>query len=1050
MLKIKASVLLAAVIILCLTSCKSSGKPDDDGSKAGTGALIQTEATNTAKGYEIMFDNITYTSHDDSKLFLNYTDDGKKLYPWDDYSRPDVTPMHFFKTKYGVGIKKGADFTDKFEYSDADLIKADSSYITQWKFKVKRLGVLPELYIAHQDMHIYDKVTFEVTNLSDNTLKFSLRSAEFNPQPYTNPKSGAFSALSQTGVKPGETATIELDFKQAFASYDLLPVATTGFYIAPIGVRANTDYMVNFSDFRFCYALNPVVSGAVTKVQKEEAIKAGSLMKVAFAADNIKIADNVTLEFWRGNVFNWRIRLTDGEKQTLISDGAAGIETKVPWWIPSGEYTVIPTIDSYRIKGALCDDFEVINDGEYTFPTVKVDDHNGAPAIYVDGKPFPWCGTATYAYSPGVVCEFGEAGSNTYVIAAAAGTHNYPINVYPTLIAQGENDFSQLEERVSFTLQANENAHILLRINFGLPVFWLNEHMDSAVLGTGDGVNYVYDEESTGYQNISLTSADWLNEEKIQLEKLLEFVASKPWSSRVIGVMLTGGVTEEWFAFFHNTPGMWGDYSEVNRDAFAKWAEQSELLKDFAPGSISIPLPSQRINEGYSIKPDTADAKLAAAYTGFINHVGLQVINELAKTVKDFSGSRLLCGSLYGYLVQFASATSPTQSGVLDLESYLSSPYLDYLCGIPHIDFRDPVSGYDVGISATRSIQAAGMTYIQENDEYMWLFDDRNYPTMNPVDDGTKGGSDMLTSTFAYDMVYGNPRHYFGLFASWHHSPILKDLFTRFNAIQTEQMNADRTPADQIAFMIDDTSYEWSEESSVYLYSAVKEMQKAAGRSGCSVGTWLLSDIDKLPDTVKAVIVSVGYAPDAVTIVKLKKAIAGGDRTIICVGPLGLIDPVTGRCNYTSTSEITGLPVKVEYQNSLSKQQIKNVLGKTASSKAVEVNPVCTLAGTEELSSSRNLSGGGRLIWLAVPLTDPSAWWDIAESAGIKPTAPLNCYVHASKELVSVTSGKTGELKLCFDSNVKIIDLLTGWEGKGSEIPCGFYAGQSRLFRIEG
>lgn len=1052
--KLTAAVL---AVSLLLPACGGSKIPDtESGSDTETneGGTETTNGTNDTTeeipswDNPISFENLKLFTHDDNKLFLDYKDDARKIYPFDDYSHVTEQKMHYFDTRTGVGIQKDDSFSQDFEKNQVKITKDGDEYKTHWEFRIKSNDAVPKLYIDTINYHIFDKVTFVATNRSDKPITFGLMTTEFNAQPETNPKTGAFSAYSKI-VKAGETVTVTIDFQNAFANCELLPLATGALSLMAVGAEKGVDYDILLSDFTFTWAENETLTDAAVGVQEDKA-DATSEITVAVAAKGLSQEQDVTVEFHKsGEQFTWRIRLTEEEKEQLIKDGMIGLKTGAPWWAESGSYEAILVVDSYRVRGAYSDALTITNNGSYELPKAEVrTEKDGTTAIYINNKKFDWNGVASAAYGPGMAYEFGEQDSSVYIIETCAGAHNYPNNCYPTLIAPGVNDYKQLEEYCNFTLQANPDAYILLRVNFSLPDFWAIEHPDSIALGTSDGINFIESEESIGMNNISLSSREWIEEELRQIKAMVDYVKSQPWCSRVIGCMLTGGVTEEWFAFFHNTTGVWGDYSEVNSNAFLEWGKDKAILDGI--DDIHVPLPSERINQSYTIKPDNVVSRLAAAYTQYINELCVSVIGEFAEAFKKESDGRMLCGALYGYLIEFSTSTSPTQAGSLTLQQYLADENIDYMCGIPLLDWRDPTNGYDIGIGLTRSIQAAGKIYIQENDTWLSTYTKRVYPSERP-NDTMDGNLDMLESTFAYDMVYGNGRHYFGLFASWHHDERIKELFTRFVELQEEYLDADRTPTEQIAFLVDDTSYAFSEESSTYLNIAVKETLKSLGRTGGAVGLYLLSDIDKLPDSVKLVVVSVAWAPDSETLAKLNAAIEEGGKTIVLVGPIGLIDPETGKYDYESTKKITGFDVEVTFGSSTTTLQLSDIDGsKITSSSLVDVNPVCRLNGSSNLSKMRELANGGKLLWMSVPLTVSRVWRNIGTDAGVLFTANINSYVHSSRELVSVTSSANGSQKLYFGRPVTVVDILTGWEGSGDEyVTCEFYAGQTRLFYVK-
>lgn len=120
------SVVLA--VSLFLPACGGSKKP---GSESGStdGTVTGEDGTDTSAGTNdstespswenpISFENLDLLTHDDSKLFLDYQDDTRKIYPFDDYSHVTEEKMHYFDTRMGVGIQKDSDFTKNFQNNE--------------------------------------------------------------------------------------------------------------------------------------------------------------------------------------------------------------------------------------------------------------------------------------------------------------------------------------------------------------------------------------------------------------------------------------------------------------------------------------------------------------------------------------------------------------------------------------------------------------------------------------------------------------------------------------------------------------------------------------------------------------------------------------------------------------------------------------------------------------------------------------------------------------------------------------------------------------------
>lgn len=180
---------------------------------------------------------------------------------------------------------------------------------------------------------------------------------------------------------------------------------------------------------------------------------------------------------------------------------------------------------------------------------------------------------------------------------------------------------------------------------------------------------------------------------------------------------------------------------------------------------------------------------------------------------------------------------------------------------------------------------------------------------------------------------------------------------------------------------------------------AVPVSLRADRRAG---GVWLLSDLDRLPDRIKFVVIACANAARPEDIAKLKRLITEGGRTILVAGAPGLIDPVKGIRNPDEVSKLLSLPTK----------------------------------------------NGGRLIVRDAPPLSTELLRQWAQEAGVHFYAPQEYFVYSSKELVSVTSPNAGQVTLTWPKKVVIRDLFDGWQGSGSEITCPFDAGQTRLFAV--
>jgi hypothetical protein len=272
----------------------------------------------------------------------------------------------------------------------------------------------------------------------------------------------------------------------------------------------------------------------------------------------------------------------------------------------------------------------------------------------------------------------------------------------------------------------------------------------------------------------------------------------------------------------------------------------------------------------------------------------------------------------------------------------------------------------------------------------------------------------MHRRALAEDMVYGIDAHWFSLFSSWHHDTALMDELGRQMKLQSTGPDYDRTPTEEVAFVVDDTSFAWFPPETKHPNATNIRLLLALGRTGAPVGIWYLRDLDRLPDRIKLVVIAEATAALPEDIAKLSRLLAKGGRTVVVIGRPGAIDPVAQKATPDATSTLLGLALP---------------------------------AGDGSLE--RALPEGGKLLWFAQPPLDSVQARGWMEQAGVHVYAPINFVVHASRDLVAMTAAVAGDVDLAWPRPVRVRDLFDGWTAEGAHFTCPFAAGQTRLFAVE-
>jgi hypothetical protein len=922
----------------------------------------------------------------------------------------------------------------QFHWNDLLPSERDGKTETEWRFKRKAgNGTRPDLLITHTLFRAPRSFSFHVRNNSPKPISFGLVAYELD---WHKPKDGSYAQCLmryEPVVAAGAEADVSVPFPDADAKW--FPARMS---LVTDGAEDETEYDIFLSNLVVHYADADGVEASLTAPLQSAA---SSPIRFEVKASGIRAESVTDIEVRDEPHVLWRIRLTNEEKQSLVATGNATVSRDAPWYLPARELSAGLVVNGYRAGEDAPIAFT--NATQPALPETERREYNGRPTFFVDGKPFTWSGYASYDFLPGSVSEFGASGVDMFVVATDAGAHVHQIAA-PTWLGGDRYDFGELDERVAMGLQANPGAFITLRVSLALPAFWIRQHEESRARVRTDAVDLPWFE--TGYAAVSLASEEWRAQQAECLRKLLRHCKEQPWARRVAAVIIGGEVTEEWFAWGANDK-QYADYSAPNAAAFAAWCKEKGLP------FTDMPSPADRDFAGYDVYPSNDAGKRSAAYALYASEKTAETISYFAKAVKDETQGRCFVGAFYGYVLQLAGESRQHTGGHFALRALLDDPNVDYLLGIPLHNYRRYIDGYDLYTTATESVFAHGKGYANENDLFSWLHNGLWYTEYEPADP-RKGAIRMHQRVTGDDLVHGVSRQWFSLLASWHHDAGLQAEFAREIALNRNASRYDRTSADEVAFVVDDTSFASMPPASTLARATNLDLLYALGRTGTPVGVWLLSDLDRLPERVRVVVVASATAARPQDLDKLRALIREGRRTLVVVGPVGLVNPGTMDWNTSATRELLGLPISIE--DAAAPGVASLVEGGREVSHLPSMRPRAMLEGDGWLRYSdgktaggeRALANGGRLVWCGVPPLDTPLLRQWLQSAGVHFYAPEGFTVHASKQLVSVTASVSGDAELHWPQETTATDLFDGRKASGATTVFPFEAGQTRLFAL--
>jgi hypothetical protein len=955
------------------------------------------------------------------------------VYPDDAFSRPLEDKRPAFETLDGVGPflavdDRAAHFSDQ----DFRLAVTDGRTRARWRFRSRGLDH-NVLMVSERIRRAPRAIALRVVNRSPAPISVGLEAHELGWLPVAEHTGAAWTIGESQAVAAGQDRVLTYPLAQARApGRERVRYPLGALLLKLAGVKPDVPYELLLSDLVVYY--DPAPGARVLSLTAE---LADSRARLTVAAEVPSGASPVDIEARRDDHVLWRIRLTP-EERARLSTGSCAIERELPWWVPAGPLAAGMVLDGRRLSGPEAA-LRVARRPSAQLPRVERKAHGGRPAVFIDGRPFNWRGYSSYEYVPGSVAEFGASGVNVFCVPTCAGRHMYQVAA-PTLPAHGRADYGELDERVCFSLQANPDAYVTLRVALAMPPWWTHIHEDE--LARVDAARGVLIWEEFAHTRVaSLASRRWIADQSAALRDLIRHCKAQPWASRLIGIWLMGETTEEWFAWGSNER-YFSDYSPPMAEAFRR-----------TTAGGALPTRQQRTAPGWDVYPDTPDGRLAAAYHGFLSDLTTRVVGQFARVVKEETSGRTLACCFLGYVVQLAGEPRQALSGHFGLRRALDDPNIDMIAGVPLHDFRDLANGYNPYCSATESILASGKLVCDENDLFSWLHNSLWHRPYDPAD--PRGAAiSMHERECANDAVHGTIQQKFSLAASWHHDAALQRAFAHQARVYRDAMDGDRSGAEEIAFLVDDTSFAWTPPETTLLAIANKHVLMGLGRTGAAVGVWLLSDIEKLPSRIKMVVVASSYAARSADIAKLERAIARGGRTIWVIGAPGLVHVEKGAWSSDRPGKVLGLPIRQKMEGG------SGVAVLTAENRGVpslaRLRPRPEADGPGWLryddgptaGIERALPDSGRLIWSGVPIVDSALFRRWIEDAGVHCHAPVGCFVHAARSLVAITAPAAGAYRLRWPRAVVAVDMLDGMRAEGTEFECPFRLGQTRLFRL--
>lgn len=671
-------------------------------------------------------------------------------------------------------------------------------------------------------------------------------------------------------------------------------------YLAIIAfdVAPGPDYALDIDWVKVLLPDRPLLR--LTEVRAPARARAGQPLAVSFrgeiSAAPLSDRAEVTLEDSAGHVIRLPIVAPRGPVPIGEPFRARAVGV-VPRYAFGGEYTVhIQLGEARAVFGERDAEKGVARVGITQrapgHTRASVEQYRGTPTLHINGQPS--AGMTYMAYGPSVEVfrDFAEQGVRLFSFSATPTESGYGL-ARTAWTAPDEYDFSQMDERALMVLEACPDAYLFPRIYLHAPLWWSEQHPDDLVIEElPDGTRQVFI-HAGGKPAPSWASEAWRRDTIRGIERFIRHIESSPYADRVIGYHIASGTTEEWMMWGANE-NSWVDYSPANTSKFREWlrdqyGSDGELQGAWGDASVTlatatIPTRAERERCTLGTLRDPAVERPVIDFYLYNSWVVADTIRAFAAATKELTDRSKLVGVFYGYLLQLIAEPRMQNAGHLALAEVLSSPDIDFLTSPTSYMFRDLGSGTSHFMSLTGSVRHAGKLWFDENDIRT---------SLAPGEVGSWGKQanvegDILQQNRELGNVIasGVVQWWFDVGQNRYDDPALMARIGELRAAAERALEYDRSPADEIAFVVDGPSLAYCAVGAPLTGWLLREQIPQAARIGAPVGWYTLDDIASLPPRRMYVFLN-AWAPSEAQRAAVE-ALRGEGRVLVFVGPAGV------------------------------------------------------------------------------------------------------------------------------------------------------------------
>jgi len=545
-------------------------------------------------------------------------------------------------------------------------------------------------------------------------------------------------------------------------------------------------------------------------------------------------------------------------------------------------------------------------------------------------------------------------------------------------------------------------------------------------------------------------------------------VEASPYADRIIGYHIASGTTEEWMQWGSNDR-LWVDYSPANLKKFRAWLEakyltDAGLQKAWRNRAVTLEtamIPSKKDRQ--SCRPGTMrDPELEQAsidYALYTSDLVAETIRYFCAIVKEATNRTKLAGAFYGYVLQLAGEARQQNAGHLALRQVWDCRDLDFLACPTSYFFRALGSGTTHMMSLLDGALRAGKMWIDENDIRTSLSPGKLGAWGKPAD--VAGDILQQERELAHVLVRGFGTWWFDVGRNRYDDPALMKSIAGLGRSGASLIDADRSPTDEIAFVVDSRALSLMEVGNTLSRHLIMMQIPEAHRIGAPIGWYDISDLDTLPPRRMYVFLNL-FDPTAKDLENIARLKSDG-RVLIFIYGAGVYN--RGLFSPKASERLIGFPlmhraqegplsVKVgegAFLHIAALEYAKDVRTRGYFVPGQTVGKVLGTLTDGAPGLVLNEHEGCTVIWSAGPTLPARLLRAAAAKAGVHHYIDTDDVVWATRETLAITVNEPGRRTIRLPRPARIIDVFSGAVvvEDASSFDADFQAGGTRLYRLE-